>query len=888
VNSDRNNRIAELFRRACELDPEDRAAFLDDACKGDVELRAEVDSLLARDQELGELSPTEPERPGAHDVVPERIAHYRIIRELGHGGMGVVYLAEQEDPIRRQVAVKVIRTGFDSESVIARFGVERQALALMSHSNVARVFDAGTTDEGRPYFVMEYVDGVPITEYCDAHRLSTRDRLTLFAQVCGGVQHAHQKGVIHRDLKPSNVLVTVEEGKPLPKIIDFGLAKATERWLTERTFFTQMGMLVGTPEYMSPEQADLESDDIDTRTDVYSLGVLLYELLVGARPFEAADLRRAALAEMLRRIREDEPSKPSTRLLGDASRESAERRDSDPVSLAREIRGDLDWITMKALEKDRARRYDSPSDLARDVERHLRHEPVLAGPPSAAYRMKKFIGRHRFGVLAATVGVVALIGFAATMAVQARRIASESDRVRQANVELESVVKFQAGMLSGMDTAGIGERLMEDLKRRVAETSRDRGLSDADAEAVVRSFEDAVRSVNATDAALRLIDEEILARAIETLEKQFEEQPLIDARLRGTIGVTYSNLGLHSQAEPRLQHALDTRRRILGTDHPDTLASMHTLTALYFKQGRYDEAETLILEALEGLERVLGDNHWQTLDSMDTLANVYGEQGRYAEGEAIYREIIDKQRHVLGENHTYTLASMNNLAGTLVRQGRYSEAEEIIGKALNVHRREWGEEHPGTLLSLTMLGGVYAAQGRYGEAEPVFRELVTIYSRVLGGEHPRTLGSMANLADTYAKQGRYEEAEALTSRVLRIQRRVLGEEHPYTLIVMSNLGDIYRRQRRFSQAESLLNQALQTRINVLGENHPALRYTYYNLGCLAAARGKREEALNLLREAAERGYAERGILEDADVDLLRSDPEFEAIVTQVTMRIDED
>jgi len=355
MDRERYEKITKLFLKACELDPGERGRFLDEACGNDSELRAEIESLLAHDRDRGDLSLTAEEERSAlsnpSNDVPVRIDPYRIVRELGHGGMGVVYLAEQDEPIRRRVALKVIRADLHTEGVIARFESERQALALMSHSNVAKVFDAGATEQGQPYFVMEYVDGVPITEYCDAHRLSTTDRLALFRQVCDGVQHAHQKGVIHRDLKPSNVLVSVEEGKPVPKIIDFGLAKATEQRLTERSFFTQMGMLVGTPEYMSPEQADLDTEDIDTRTDVYSLGVLLYELLVGARPFEMADLRQAALGEILRRIREDEPSKPSTRLqsLGDASRESAQRRHTDPVSLARELRGDLDWITMRAL-----------------------------------------------------------------------------------------------------------------------------------------------------------------------------------------------------------------------------------------------------------------------------------------------------------------------------------------------------------------------------------------------------------------------------------------------------------------------------------------------------------------------------------------------------------
>jgi len=707
--------------------------------------------------------------------------NYRLLQKLGEGGMGEVWAAEQERPMRRKVALKVIKAGMDSREVLARFESERQALALMNHPNIARVFEAGESSHGRPFFVMELVEGVPVTQYCDSNRLNTEERLALFVQICDAVQHAHHKGVIHRDIKPSNVLVRIQDQTPVPKIIDFGIAKATAQPLTDMTMFTEIGVVVGTPAYMSPEQAERTGLDVDTRTDVYSLGMLLYELLVGVLPFDVGGRGDSDAAELRRRIREDEPTKPSTRLtsLGESSVELARRRRADLRTLGRQLRGDLDWITLKALEKDRTRRYGSPNELAADVGRHLRHEPVLAGPPGVRYRVKKFVRRHRVGVAAASLVLAAmLLGTAAASygLVRARRAESAARQAetaaRQEAAKAAAVNEFLQEMLSSADPFGYG--------------TGNKGPN--------------VTVLQALGVAAKKVDGGSL-----------KDQPLVEAAVRRTIGATYTNLGSFPEADAQLTAAVAVNTRAVGDAHPDTAESVLLLGNLRRAQGQFVESETLIRRALAIQRAALGEHHLKVGEAAQSLAVTLVELGKAVEAETFERQALAIYRERFGNEHPYTASSLNNLAAMMIAQRRLAEAEPLAREALAIQRKTQGSDTPDIIVEIQNYGALLRDLGRYADAEPLLREAQALVRKHLGNDHESVARVGNNLGGVLRDQGKLAEAEAIYREALAIDRKRRPAGDPRLAFALTGLGWVLTDLDRPAEAELFLREAVAIR-----------------------------------------------------------------------------
>jgi eukaryotic-like serine/threonine-protein kinase len=761
----------------------------------------------------------------------QAIGPYRLIRKLGQGGMGQVWLAEQTEPLRRQVALKLIKLGLHDDSALQRFQSERQSLALMEHPSIAKVFDAGATVDGQPYFVMEYVPGLSITDYCDQKKLKIRERLELFVKVCEGVQHAHQKAIMHRDLKPANILVVEVDGRPVPRIIDFGLAKAATLQIGDETLLTKLDGWVGTPGYMSPEQADPSLVDVDTRTDVYSLGAVLYVLLTGFLPFEMKDWRKQRYDEFLRHLREEDPPCPSAKLSKEkeASRPKAEARGCEPQHLVSLLHGDLDWITMKALEKNRARRYGTPSELAADICRYLNHEPVAARPASTGYHLQKYVRRHRMGVTMAAGLVLLLASFAGMQAVQLRRITRERDRANR-------ITDFMTNMF------------------KVSDPSEARGNN--------------------------ITAREILDKASKDIDTGLAKDPDLNAQMTSTMAGVYKNLGLYPRARSLLERAIEIQRRILGPEDPNTLRSLSTLGYVLEEEGHYVEAEKLERQALDSQRRVLGPEHADTLTSMNNLSRILDQEGRYAEAEKLERHTLEIERPRFGPDHSDTVRAMNNLAITLYNEGHFAEAEKLDREMLGIRQRVLGPEHPDTLRMMTNLAAALYSEGEVGQAEKLDRQTLEIERRILGPEHPDTVRTMNNLSNALLDERLYPEAEDLARQTLDIRRRILGPDSPETFTYLENLAIKASYNKRYAEATDLFREAIERAAK--SPEPSVLSDAWYAFGCGAAISGHHDEALQYLRQAIDKGYADaNGMAADKDLESLRSDPRFQSLIVEI-------
>lgn len=851
--------IETIFSAARELHGDARQEYLHEACADDSGLRSRIEALLAADVDAGsflksakgdsEANGFSTGIPGGPEIPSETagqwIGKYKLLQNIGEGGFGTVWMAEQKEPVRRMVALKVIKLGMDTKQIVARFEAERQALALLEHPNIAKVFDAGSTETGRPYFVMELVRGVPILEYCDTKRLDTTSRLNLFALVCNAIQHAHQKGIIHRDIKPGNILVTLHDGVPVPKVIDFGIAKATNQELTQKTLFTELHQLVGTPAYMSPEQAEMSGLDIDTRSDIYSLGVLLYELLTGTTPFAHKELMERGFGEMMRIIREDTPHKPSTRLstLGNQAMITAEQRHADVKKLGFILRGDLDWIVMKCLEKDRSRRYDTASGLAEDIVRHLSDEPVIAGPPGTRYKLRKFVKRHRGRVAAA--GVIAAILVLGVVGTSYGMISAihERDNARAAELEtakraseLEQVAEFQAEQLGEIDPHQMGIMLRQSLVEGVPEDQRN-------------EFEQRLAQINFTNIALGALEESIFQRTIEAIDTQFSDQPIVLAQMLKSTGKTLYMLGLLELAEGPQTRALAIQRNSLGDDHPDTLGSIGNVGSLLKSRGRLDEAEGYYREALEGWRRVFGDDHPKTLNAVNNMGSFLYAQGKRDEAVSNYSEALEGRRRVLGNDHLDTLISITSMGAIRNAQGDREAAEVLNLEALEISRRTLGNDHPRTLNALNNMGSLKYGQGQLPEAEAYLREALEGSRRVLGDDHPRTLKSINNLGVLLDSQGKSAEAEPLYREALERRSRVLGERHSRTLMTTSDYGGVLNDLGRFEEAAELLRGVAEAAHAVWADNAGELGNFVFRLGISEEGLRQYQQAETALLEA---------------------------------------
>ncbi len=792
MSTDRWKRIEDLFAQADELPDDERRAFLDAECGGDADLRRELEALFVETD--GEVAPFESVVRAAAvslasgpeaSAVGHRIGPYRITSSIGSGGMAEVYKAVRDDEqFEHDVAIKLIRRGLVSNAMLARFRNERQILASLNHPYIARLLDGGTTDDGLPYFVMEYVPGRPITEYCREKKLTLKNRLHLFRSVCSAVQHAHRNLVVHRDLKPSNVLVT-DAGDV--KLLDFGIAKllapsVSPAAVTLAKTMTEVRMM--TPQYASPEQ--VRGEPVTTATDVYALGLILYELLAGECPHHLKD---ASYAEVERAICIAPVDRPSA---------AVARNAPSSTRLRRELKGDLDNIVLMALRKEPERRYQSVEQLAEDVRRYLQGRPVTARPDTIGYRANKFVRRHRAMVVSGVAVFLMLATFAVMTGLQAARTARERDRANE-------VTRFLVGLFE------------------VSSPSQSRG-----------------NEVTARE----LLDEGALK-----VEREMADQPELQAAMMDTIGSVYRSLGLYDKARPLLERALAQRIALLGPDHPDVGDSLHDLGTLYYFSGDYDLSEQNLRQSLAVRTKAYGEHDARVAEVYSDLGELLRTRSRYDEAEPFLRQALDIRRSVFGNEHEQVAYSLHNLGALLEDKGDIDEAEALYREALAMKRHVLGPDHPSVATTLNNLAGLLSDRGDKVQAEQLYREALALRRRIFGAEHPDLAVSINNLGLILRTNGKYEEAEAMFREALAMKRKMLGPTHSSTAVGMQNLADVLEAQSRFVEAEALYRESLAATLTVFKPDHWRVAAVESALGSCLTKMGKYAEAEKLLVDA---------------------------------------
>jgi eukaryotic-like serine/threonine-protein kinase len=828
-------RIAELYQAASESPVSERDAFLADACKEDDELRRDVESLLRQDvSQPGALERAAKEarswtlRAASNRKLPVSVGRYRVLGLIGEGGMGTVYEAIQDQP-HRTIALKVLKPWMATPELVRRFEQESEALGRLQHPGIARIYDAGAaeTEFGtQPYFAMEVIRGLSLLEYARTHDLRTPQRLELMVKVCDAVHHAHEHGIIHRDLKPGNILVD-ETGQP--KVLDFGVARITDSD-AQATRQTDLGELVGTLAYMSPEQVLADPSQVDVLSDVYALGVVLYELLAGRLPYQVS----RQLNEAVHTIREEDPA---------------------PLSaVSRAYRGDLETIVAKALEKDKTRRYASAAALADDLSRYLANQPVLAKPQSAAYQIQKFARRHK--ALVGTVAAVFVVLLGGILASTREAIRADRERDRATSAEVAATV--ERGRALRAERAATGERNRAEQERNHALEETKRADTEVAVAKAVNGFLQndllAQAGANAQAGPNTKPDKDLkvrtaLDRAAARIKGKFSGQPAVEASIRATIGNAYFQLGLYPEAEAHLARALELRRSQLGGDNAGTLESMQELAGIYYMRAKYTEAEALLNQVLQIQLRLGRRDKPETLDTLNDLAELASARGDHTRAKALLTGVLERQRRLLGEENPDTLNTMNNLALEYSNLAQETQAAELYEHALETMRRVLGKEHPSTLLAMNNLGAVYRFLGKYAQAEELLTQVAEVRRRVLGDRHRDTFASWNSLGLVYAVEGKYAQSEALLKQALEGRRQVLGEDHPETVSSMQTMADLYRIQGKYPEAESWLRKTIEAQKRVLGPGHPNTRAALVWLGSIELEQGRYPEAEALLRES---------------------------------------